>query len=143
MCVYACVNIVNPCFLGSNKLIHIWEPINWRPPKWSPQFRYPKSKSKLACIYGKHFTVKRNLTPTAVSNWALASLLYPRKEDLLPYNEMPNLRANHALFLFCLSNIPQNCSCPKSLRKSVPLYSPIPWIILCRIRDIKPITIFS
>lgn len=63
------------------KLIRRSEPTKWRLPQWpSPCY---KSKPKSACTCGKPLSRNLNIHQSQSSNSALASLPYPRKQDLL------------------------------------------------------------
>lgn len=53
-------------------------------------------------LTGKHLTRKPNLPQSQSSNSVLVGSPYSKKQDLRPYKEIPNLLANHALFLGCL-----------------------------------------
>lgn len=97
------------------------------------------SKPKSARTYRKHLSRKPNRHQSQSSNSALASLVHPRKQDLLtlegdpqPTSQPCRFISSNTLYDSFLPEIPEE-ECSTNCET---LYYPNPWIVFLGIKDI-------
>lgn len=80
----------------------------------------PKSKPRSACSYGKYLSRKPNILQSPSYDSALASLLSPRKSDLVALSgNSPNPSQSCPISELLLLKVCNAHSCPQSLGKSL------------------------
>lgn len=97
------------------------------------------SKPKSARTYRKHLSRKPNRHQSQSSNSALASLVHPRKQDLLALEGDPQPTSQPCRFIS--SNTPYNSLLPEIPEEErstncETLHYPNPWIVFPGIKDI-------